>query len=79
MTAVLTRKVTNMNVLYRRFFLFAAMIACMGVLTANLIQQTKRDPFVFGNQPVVIQPDCGTPQMCKTINSRAAAAVAILT
>lgn len=35
-----------MDVLYKRFFIVALMIASMGVLTANLIQQTKREPSV---------------------------------
>lgn len=33
-----------MSILYRRFILVASLIAAMGVLTAHLIQETRRGP-----------------------------------
>ena len=32
-----------MSVLYRRFFIFTGIMACIAVLTADIIQQTRRD------------------------------------
>jgi hypothetical protein len=47
-----------MSILYRRFFILAGIIACMGVLTANLIQQTRRDTTQNLYQRPVVSEQC---------------------
>ena len=60
-----------MNILYRRFFLVATMIAAMGVLTANLILETRS-----ANNSGLVTPGigiaCKSNQMCKVAPIHAA-------
>ena len=58
------RKVTLMSILYRRFFIVAGIIACMGVLTANIIQQTRRDVTPGEYQSPLISKACADGQLC---------------
>lgn len=60
-----------MSVLYRRFMLVAAMIAALGVLTANLIQETRRDilsrPTVSPELPLLLKYTCGGEKSCAIV------------
>ncbi|MCB1421554.1 MAG: hypothetical protein KDJ69_03605 [Nitratireductor sp.] len=57
-----------MSVLYRRFMLVAAMIAALGVLTANLIQETRRDiisrPAASPELPLLLKYTCAGEKTC---------------
>jgi len=57
-----------MSVLYRRFMLVAAMIAALGVLTANLIQETRRDiisrPAASPELPLLLKYTCSGDKTC---------------
>jgi len=63
-----SRKGETMSVLYRRFMLVAAMIAALGVLTANLIQETRRDvisrPAVSPELPMLLRYSCNGDKTC---------------
>lgn len=52
-----------MDILYRRFLLFTAFVAVLGVFAANLIIETKRPMGNFSN-PVNIQANCKDLRMC---------------
>lgn len=57
-----------MTILYRRFILVAAMIAAFGVLTANLIQETRRDvissPSISPELPLIMKFSCEGQKTC---------------
>ena len=57
-----------MSILYRRFMLVAAMIAAFGVLTANLIQETRRDvisrPALSPELPLMLKYSCEGEKSC---------------
>ena len=54
-----------MTILYRRFFLVVALIACMGVSLAHLIQQTR--PTIYDHEarfPSISKP-CNVTKTCQ--------------
>jgi hypothetical protein len=53
-----------MSILYRRFFIVAGIIACIGVLTANIIQQTRRDLSPGDYQRPIISKACAKGLLC---------------
>lgn len=57
-----------MSILYRRFMLVAALIAAFGVLTANLIQETRRDvisrPALSPHLPLMLKYTCEGDKSC---------------
>lgn len=55
-----------MSNLYKRFFIVALLIATMGVLTANLIQQTRTVPNSITStpKPNFLKQDCRDARYC---------------
>ncbi len=52
-----------MDILYRRFFLVAALIAAFGSLTANLILETRKVDDLNGLRPA-FSISCKQEQIC---------------
>jgi hypothetical protein len=53
-----------MSILYRRFFVFTGIMACIAVLTANIIQQTRRDTALGDYHRPVVSKVCAEGQIC---------------
>ncbi len=58
-----------MDILYRRFVLFTAFVAVLGVFAANIIIETKRPHASFSNS-TNIQANCKNLKVCAISESR---------
>jgi len=66
-----------MSILYKRFFLVAAMIAVMGVFTANLIQETRPQAGleILNSNPKI---SCKTQRTCRLFQPKTSQVAAAL-
>lgn len=66
-----------MDILYRRFVLFTAFIAVMGVFAANIIIETKRPSNLNSAQPN-LQVTCQELKLCAIPGNRTKLLVAAI-